>query len=129
MSSSLLWGVIGYSGATLIIVFILTFWLVSVIKEKYRAIVDLERTKTDLKESKGIIESLEKQESKLRKGLKELRDELEKADTNLSVDGVASRIGELLSQEMPEGKDGKDSDTLPTPTKSDTSKSKTNSSS
>lgn len=115
MSSSVLWGVLGYSGAVLIAVLVLTFWLIKVIKEKYKAQSGWDHAKMELKTSQGIVKALKAQESKLRKGIEELRDELEKSDESGNPDGVADRLGELLSKD--EDKDSESGDSVSTSSK------------
>lgn len=119
MSSSVLWGVLGYSGAVLIAVLVLTFWLIKVIKEKYKAQSGWDHAKMELETAQSVVKALKAQELKLRKGIKELRDELEKSDGTGNPDGVADRLGELLSEKL-EDKDSESGDTVSASSKSKT---------
>ena len=115
MSSSVLWGVLGYSGAVLISVLILTFWLIKVIKERYKAQAGLDHAKMELETAKSVIEGLNDRTARLKKGIGELRDELEKSDGSGNPDGVADRLGKLLSKD--EDKDSESGDPVSTPSK------------
>jgi hypothetical protein len=100
--TAIVWGFIVFSLAVIGTILGLSLKLISVIKERAKIQRNLDGAKVEIGRKEEIISLQQQSITRLKKGLEVLRNELEKSDSALSLDGVADRLERLLSGKMQE---------------------------